>query len=77
MTRPDPIPDLSTAEAQHEEWLYWLASTRQSIRQIRRWVGWLVAIAIATIVLEFASGALIAIIEALEDPAPGVIPSQP
>ena len=56
MAGPDPMPDLSTPETRDEEWLYWLASTRQSIRQIRRWVGWLVALAVIYMSVTVLSG---------------------
>ena len=70
MPKSDPMPDLSHPDAEREEWLYWLASTRTSIRQIRRWVGWIVALMVLTIVLEFFSGVLVALIEEQPEPEP-------
>lgn len=69
MSKRDPIPDLTTPEAQREEWLYWLVSTRNSIRQIRRWVGWLVVLVALYIALQLLGGFLWGWFEAVEQPS--------
>ncbi len=47
-----------------DEFMRWMASTRRSLQQIQRWVGWLVALVIIYMTVEFLGGVVIALMEA-------------